>query len=86
MVFDNLLGNAFKFTGKRTLSKIEFGVTQIDGGQTYFVRDNAARFDKEYAGKLFRIFQRLHTQEEFSGTGIGLASVQNIIRRLGGKV
>ena len=86
LVFDNLLGNAFKFTGKRALGKIEFGVTEVDGEQAYFVRDNGAGFDKEYAGKLFKIFQRLHTQEEFPGTGIGLASVQNIIRRLGGKV
>ena len=86
LVFDNLLGNAFKFTGKRTLGKIEFGITSVKGEQTYFVKDNGAGFDKKYAGKLFKIFQRLHTQEEFPGTGIGLASVQNIIRRLGGKV
>jgi PAS domain S-box-containing protein len=86
LVFDNLLGNAFKFTGKRTRGKIEFGVTEVNGEQAYFVKDNGAGFDNEYAGKLFNIFQRLHTQEEFPGTGIGLASVQNIIRRLGGKV
>jgi light-regulated signal transduction histidine kinase (bacteriophytochrome) len=86
LVFDNLLGNAFKFTGKRAPGKIEFGITLVNGQQAYFVKDNGAGFDQEYADKLFKIFQRLHTQEEFPGTGIGLASVQNIIRRLGGKV
>ncbi len=86
LVFDNLLGNAFKFTGKRRLGKMEFGVTRYNGEQAYFVRDNGAGFDMAYADKLFKPFQRLHSKEEFPGTGIGLASVQNIIRRLGGKV
>jgi PAS domain S-box-containing protein len=86
LVFDNLLGNAFKFTGKRTLGKIEFGVTQYNGEQAYFVRDNGAGFDMAHIDKLFKPFQRLHSKEDFPGTGIGLASVLNIVRRLGGKV
>jgi signal transduction histidine kinase len=86
LVFDNLLGNAFKFTGKAAHGKIEFGATAIAGETVYFVRDNGAGFNMEYANKLFKPFQRLHPQSEFPGTGIGLASVQNIIRRLGGKI
>jgi PAS domain S-box-containing protein len=86
LVFDNMLGNAFKFTGKAAHGKIEFGATAIAGETVYFVRDNGAGFNMEYANKLFKPFQRLHPQSEFPGTGIGLASVQNIIRRLGGKI
>lgn len=86
LVFENLLGNAFKFTGKRAKARIEFGVSAHDGEREFFVRDNGAGFDMTYADKLFIPFQRLHKAEEFSGTGIGLASVHRIISRLGGKV
>ena len=85
LVFQNLLGNAFKFTQKQPVARIEFGGTNC-GEMTYFVRDNGVGFDMTYASKLFKPFQRLHRPEEFSGTGIGLASVQRIISRLGGKV
>jgi hypothetical protein len=83
---ENLLGNAWKFTGKRSEAKIEFGITRQDGISAYFVRDNGAGFDPAYADKLFGAFQRLHDAHEFIGTGIGLATVQRIIHRHGGQV
>ena len=86
LVFDNLMGNAFKFTGKLPLARIEFGSVFKQGEPTFFVRDNGIGFDMAYAEKLFKPFQRLHSAREFPGTGIGLASVQRIINRLGGKV
>jgi PAS domain S-box-containing protein len=85
-VAENLLGNAWKFTGKRAQARIEFGALPPEEGAGYFVRDNGAGFDPTYAGKLFGPFQRLHNSSEFPGTGIGLATVQRIVNRHGGHV
>jgi light-regulated signal transduction histidine kinase (bacteriophytochrome) len=82
----NLIGNAWKFTSKHDAARIEFGVTDLDGVRTYFIRDDGAGFDPAYAEKLFTPFQRLHSAVEFEGTGIGLALVQRIISRHGGSV
>jgi len=82
----NLLDNACKFSKKQAIAKIEFGTTLIDDTLTYFIRDNGVGFDMAYATKLFGAFQRMHKQSEFPGTGIGLATVQRIIRRHGGKI
>ena len=86
VVMNNLLGNAYKFTGKNPDAKIEFGSCDCDGGQAFFVRDNGAGFNMDYAQKLFGAFQRLHGANEFPGTGIGLATVQRIIHRHHGRV
>jgi light-regulated signal transduction histidine kinase (bacteriophytochrome) len=86
VVLENLLGNAWKFTGKQAVAKIEFGCTTRDGVATYFVRDNGVGFDMAYANKLFGAFQRLHSVADFSGTGIGLANVQRAIQRHNGRV
>jgi signal transduction histidine kinase len=85
-VLENLLGNAWKFTGKTQDARITFGVERDSGVATYFVRDNGAGFDMAYAKKLFAPFQRLHTQGEFAGTGVGLATVQRIVHRHGGRI
>lgn len=86
VVFENLLGNAWKFTSKTAAPRVEVGSTREGDGTTYFVRDNGAGFDEAYAAKLFSPFQRLHTEREFPGTGIGLATVQRIVDRHGGRV
>jgi PAS domain S-box-containing protein len=86
VVLDNLLGNAWKYTVNREDALIEFGVTEIDGQPACFVRDNGPGFDMADAEKLFLPFQRLPGAEEFRGHGIGLATVERIIRRHGGKV
>jgi len=86
VALENLLGNAWKFTSKRPRARIEFGVQERQGEPVYVVRDDGAGFDMAYADKLFGAFQRLHGVKEFAGTGIGLATVQRIIRRHGGQV
>jgi light-regulated signal transduction histidine kinase (bacteriophytochrome) len=88
IVLENLLGNAFKFTGKRDEARIEFGARQGPDGRThhYFVRDNGAGFDMSKTSRLFGAFQRLHKDAEFAGTGIGLATVQRIVSRHGGRI
>jgi signal transduction histidine kinase len=87
VALENLLGNAWKFTFKQPHARIEFGSVPHEGGtRAYFVRDDGAGFDMAYADKLFGAFQRLHGSEEFEGTGIGLATVQRIVRRHGGRV
>jgi len=83
---ENLIGNAWKFTQQHDQAKIEFGVLSNEKKPIYFVRDDGAGFDMKYSAKLFSPFQRLHSQVEFNGTGIGLASAQRIIRRHGGDI
>jgi light-regulated signal transduction histidine kinase (bacteriophytochrome) len=86
-VLDNLIGNAWKFTRARDLARIEIGAAEARGaGRVFFVRDNGVGFDMRQAGRLFGAFQRLHRQDEFEGTGIGLATVRRVIHRHGGRV
>jgi signal transduction histidine kinase len=86
IAMENLLNNAWKFTGKTPGPRIQFGMTQKDGLDVYYIKDNGAGFDMTYSDKLFGAFQRLHSSEEFSGTGIGLVTVQRIIHRHGGRI
>ena len=87
LAFGNLVSNALKFTLGRTNPKIEIGRTGDSADETvFFVRDNGAGFDPAYTERLFGLFQRLHSQDEFEGTGLGLANMQRIILSLGGRV
>ncbi len=86
VALENLLGNAWKFTGNQASAVIEFGTATCGGSEAFFVRDNGSGFDMVYVEKLFNPFQRLHTTTEFPGTGIGLATVKRIINRHGGRV
>jgi light-regulated signal transduction histidine kinase (bacteriophytochrome) len=86
IVLTNLFGNAWKFTAKQAHPRIEFGCSGENGDAEYFMRDNGAGFDQAYSSKLFGVFQRLHAVTDFPGTGIGLATVQRIINRQGGRV
>ena len=86
IVMDNLLSNAWKYTSKHATACIEFGQTSSNGHKVFFVKDDGAGFDPAYAGKLFGAFQRLHGSSEFPGTGVGLATVQRILLRHGGRI
>jgi ligand-binding sensor domain-containing protein/signal transduction histidine kinase len=86
IVLENLMGNAWKYTSRHQSANIEVGLKKQDNTTIYYVRDDGAGFDMNFAKKLFGVFQRLHTADEFPGTGIGLATVQRIIYRHGGKV
>jgi len=86
LVLQNLLNNAWKFTAKKDSANIEVGQMNENGETVFFVKDNGAGFNMKYVGKLFGAFQRLHTDAEFAGTGIGLATVQKIIHRHKGKI
>jgi len=86
IVFENLMGNAWKFTGKKADACVEVGQQANGPAPAFYVRDNGAGFDMEYADKLFGAFQRLHTEADFEGTGIGLATVQRIVARHGGRI
>ena len=86
VVLENLFSNAWKFTAAQPVAHIEFGSELIDGQTVLYVRDNGVGFDMAYAGKLFRAFQRLHSVHEFPGTGIGLATVQRILNKHGGRI
>ena len=85
-MFENLLGNAWKFTSNKTSAKIELGELMQGGRRVYYVKDNGAGFNEAYVHKMFEPFQRLHTVQEYEGTGVGLATVQRIINRHGGEV
>jgi light-regulated signal transduction histidine kinase (bacteriophytochrome) len=86
VALDNLLNNSWKFTAPRAPARIELGKSEVNGKPAFFVRDNGVGFDMNYAGKMFGAFQRFHDAREFAGTGIGLATVQRIIHKHGGRI
>ena len=86
MVLENLIGNAWKYTGKCATARISFEAVKYEGREVYMVGDNGAGFDMRFADRLFGVFQRLHSANDFQGTGVGLASVRRIVRRHGGEV
>lgn len=86
VVMQNLIGNAWKYTGKSAEARIEIGAVERDGKQLFFVRDNGIGFDNSQATKIFDAFQRLGNADDFEGTGIGLATVKRIIARHGGQI
>jgi len=86
VVMDNLIGNAWKFTGGKPAARIQIGLRTNGEGRAYFVADDGAGFDMAYAGKLFGAFQRLHHERDFEGTGIGLATVRRVVNRHGGRI
>jgi len=85
-VWNNIIENAIKFSKKKDLAKISIGAEEKETEIIYYIKDNGAGFDMKYAAKLFMVFQRLHSREDFEGTGIGLATVQKIITRHGGRI
>ena len=85
VVLENLYSNAWKFTSKNAHARIEFSVLERDGERVYCLRDDGAGFDMQHAGKLFTPFQRLHSASDFPGNGVGLATVQRIVQRHGGR-
>jgi len=86
LVLQNLMGNAWKFSAKVAQPRVEFGSRAENGKPVYFVRDNGAGFDMRFAEKMFGLFQRFHSSNEFPGTGVGLATVQRIVRKDGGRI
>ncbi|WP_377161789.1 ATP-binding protein [Roseateles sp. UC29_93] len=86
MVLENLLGNAWKYSGKRDHAEIRFESEQRQGERVFVVTDNGAGFDMRFADRLFGVFQRLHSASDFQGTGVGLASARRIVRRHGGDI
>ena len=86
ILLDNLIGNAWKFTNHESSPHVEVGMTRRDGESVFFIRDNGAGFDMQYADRLFTPFQRLHSEREYAGTGIGLATVRRIVERHGGRI
>jgi len=86
VVFANLLSNAVKFSRPRATATIEVGQKALNGEAVLFVRDDGAGFDMKYAGKLFGVFQRMHKEKDFEGTGVGLATVQRILQKHGERI
>ncbi len=86
IVFENLLGNAWKFTGRESITEIKFGTCLDQDKEVFFIKDNGVGFDMAFAKRMFEAFQRLHTEQEFEGTGVGLATVQRIVHRHGGRI